>query len=806
MKHLIISLALALTSLLTYSQCRDTIIEKFGTGLPTQGGTWQSNSIQFGNSTTCPGTSCSYSPEYYLGLNGLGDFIRTPLIPNPSVFSFWYRRSNTTPNAHRAVVETSPDGTTWTTQLTITTFTATFTKVTLSVNNVFVRIRDIRTVSTDTKLWYIDDVAWSWENRVGVWTGTFSDDWNDSRNWCKGQVPSLVDNVIIPNGTPFNCVIQTSQTGECNNIIIASSNSLKINGKLRLAGQITSSQNLDMTSGTLEMAGTTSQTLTASSIIQNLLNDLVISNSDGVVLNGANDTLKLKNSLTFNTSNSTLITNGNLTLLSSDTLTARIGDLTNNNISGNVTVERFIPNHPKAWQLMAVPTKGQTFNSSWQEGNVPLGNSRPGRGTILTGSFIGVDISSGLPSVKSYNSTTNGWDGITSTSSLVNTNKGYMLFVRGDRSVTTISQAPTTTILRTTGTLYQPSSPPPTINIDAEKYECINNFYASPIDFSKLTRTGGVQNTFYIWDPKLTSNTVSAYGLGGYQTFVWNGTNYVAIPGGGSYTNGNTNIESGNAFFVKSFGSSGSISFNETAKTTGSNLVTRPVVQPSVRTYLYSPNQTTPILLDGTLTYFNNQYSNNVDLNDVRKIGSEGISMSRNNIGLTAEFRTDILTRDTIFYNFTSLRRQSYILSIKLENFDNYSVKVIDNHLRTTTFIPVDGTELQFTVDNNITSYKNRFNLIIEKIKLVTPPIYYETNIKISPNPFVNEFFIESENLQIGKYEFLIFDIFGKLRYQGVCYYSKSPIKITNINLSKGVYKLVLKNKTTIVGVNLLVN
>lgn len=53
--------------------------------------------------------------------------------------------------------------------------------------------------------------------------------------------------------------------------------------------------------------------------------------------------------------------------------------------SGRFIVERYIPGHPKAWQLLASPTKGQTIKDAWQEGKGSNENSeKPGYGIQIT--------------------------------------------------------------------------------------------------------------------------------------------------------------------------------------------------------------------------------------------------------------------------------------------------------------------------------------------------------------------------------------------------------------------------------------
>jgi len=84
-------------------------------------------------------------------------------LSNPGVLSFWYRRSaNTT--AWTLNVQTSPDGTTWTTRGTVTAPTATYTQYTLNIGalgltNVFIRLIDARASGAHER--YVDDLSFT---------------------------------------------------------------------------------------------------------------------------------------------------------------------------------------------------------------------------------------------------------------------------------------------------------------------------------------------------------------------------------------------------------------------------------------------------------------------------------------------------------------------------------------------------------------------------------------------------------------------------------------------------------------------
>ena len=155
MKNLLLSFFILLTCFFVNSQCNQyQIYESFTSTLPTQGGTWTANSMIVLTSPIKTGT-------HSIGFNGSGDWIRTPQIANPGVLTFWYRRSS---NATAWVlnIQTSPDGTTWTTRGSITTVTTTYQQYTLnigalSLTNVFIRLIDGRASGAQER--YVDDLA-----------------------------------------------------------------------------------------------------------------------------------------------------------------------------------------------------------------------------------------------------------------------------------------------------------------------------------------------------------------------------------------------------------------------------------------------------------------------------------------------------------------------------------------------------------------------------------------------------------------------------------------------------------------------
>ena len=391
--------------------------------------------------------------------------------------------------------------------------------------------------------------------------------------------------------------------------------------------------------------------------------------------------------------------------------------------TGRFIIERFINvgtgGHGKSWQFLSVPANGQTIRDTWQE----AGAATVGYGTQVTnplGTGAGYDLATPNTSMKTYVSASNNFDaGPTSTAALIDNPKGYMLFVRGDRTVASGSgSAPT--VLRIRGTIFTPANPPAEVTVNAGKFESVGNPYASQIDFTLLTRTGGVDNKYYTWDPTLGG----AYGVGAYQTITATNS-WVPVPGGGNYTGVHKNIESGQAFIVKSTSTAGTINFAETVKTGSSVLVNKTAKSTtSNRGFIRSSLlRNTVAIADGNAAAFDSDLSNEVDGDDAQKImnGAENFGLKRNNILLAVEGRSFIVTTDTLFYFISNLQQQPYRFLIVPENMDQTKEAwLVDNFLQTHTTVSLsDSTVINFTVTADPNSFKtDRFMLVFKPLSV----------------------------------------------------------------------------------------
>lgn len=407
--------------------------------------------------------------------------------------------------------------------------------------------------------------------------------------------------------------------------------------------------------------------------------------------------------------------------------------------AGQFVVERFIPKHPKAWQLLSVPTKESLIKDSWQQ-SVNITDHRP------DWEAKGFDYQSASPSMKTYDPVSNNYVGINSTGDFIDNVHGYFLFVRGDRTVS-YGNDPTEVTLFTKGKIYAPTpsgSDPLPINVLPNSFALIGNPYASSIDFNQLD-ISGLDYAYYIWDSKLTTGSHSSYGVGGWRTISCNSV----TPQGIDYYDGNIPaIQSGQAFFVKNSSSDQQqIQFTEQVKTSESKSIfkeSKGISRPSakIRINLLTKNGNENILLDGTLSLFGKEYSSGVDHLDAKKMwnAAENISLPNGNFSLAIERRHLPFETDTLFIDMTGMSKRDYLFQVKLDNLNEQFLQSYfhDRFSGEEKMLNDGSNDIEFTITaDKATANKKRFFITFKKISqpvtiinLKAFPI--DENIKVS--------------------------------------------------------------------------
>ncbi|WP_207492084.1 fibronectin type III domain-containing protein [Aridibaculum aurantiacum] len=413
--------------------------------------------------------------------------------------------------------------------------------------------------------------------------------------------------------------------------------------------------------------------------------------------------------------------------------TARLGEVTGTLADAtNVTVERYISGIGKfgnptalnrAYRMLAPSVNTVTsINANWQEGQTNASTSSnsnllPGYGTHITGAggaANGFDPTlTNNASLFYYNAATDTW--VTGTNTNVATldaKKGYLLFVRGDRSINMLSTAnplpATNTVLRATGSLLTGTQVFSSLEGNGA-FNLISNPYASPIDWASLAAANPSFEDFYtLWDPNQGTR-------GGYVT-----VDKMGVVSAGAATR---QIQSGQAFFVKATSGAVSPTFTvtEADKSSENNIdVFRTGSMEMFRTSLYFIDASGRILADGVVNVYDNAYTKAVDANDAPQIANwdEDIAISRSNQMLSIEKRPLIDNNDTIFLSVARLKQQAYELQFEAIGFNAPGLQAYleDKFQGINIPLSLDGpTVVPFTVTSNAaSSAADRFRVVFQ--------------------------------------------------------------------------------------------
>lgn len=589
-------------------------------------------------------------------------------------------------------------------------------------------------------------------NGTGTSAGTYTfngyisaqpGDFNTGSTWQGGNVPGTGAAVTIAHDVTLPGNVTVGNLDLFAGSLSIGANTLTINGTVsrtsgNLAGGNTSNLIIGGTAGSLFFDGTGTN---------NYLSSLTINNGASATLGNALNITAFDGTsegvLTV-TGTGTLASAGFLTIKSNATGTARIaaGRTTGGYITGDVSVERFIPqNSSKSWRLLASNTIGQTLNEAWQEGAVGgMVNPNPGFGTMIpagasittslgTAQAAGFDTLAPGVSLFKYNPATDVLDPVTATNTGdISSEQGYFIFIRGNRGPGQFgSGAPaSSTVLRSKGTLF--TGDQTAVATGAQNYALMRNPYPSRIDMREIVRGVNLVDAFQVWDAKLGG----AFGVGGFQTFNKSDNDYIVTPGNGSYgPNGSVHnfIESGAAFYIQSVSniSGNTAQVVEAAKASASsNNSFRPLAgQGRIAFNLYANNAGNFDGVDGGLVFFDNAFSNAVDINDVRKSFNfnENFGIVRDNIQLVVEKRESANINDTIFFSMGQMRQLGYRLDIQATAIDPLLTTAVleDRYTNTSTTLDLGMlNSYSFTVDANPASKAaNRFRVVFRQSSVV---------------------------------------------------------------------------------------
>lgn len=671
-----------------------------------------------------------------------------------------------------------------------------------NIINILVTAEDLVT----TKTYTINVIR-----EVNTWTGASGSNYNTASNWTGGVVPSINDDVLIPNvsaGSNRYPQVTGANSNDwksfARNITINAGASLTVTnasdfsryGILVISGSITNNGTLtvtnrniiDVNGATIEFAGTAPQTIAANTFAGNSVYNLTINNSSGVTLNGS---LLVHGNLTV--SNGDFNTNNNLTLSSIATRTARIAS-SNGTITGNVTIQRFIPaKTSRRWSFVSSPVS-QTFAASWQQQIHITGTGTGGTACpTLTPHSNGFDASlTNSPSLFTYNAANSSglrWVATTSTNATSTTaGTGYRMLIRGPRSsgcalLNGASNVPAAVTLSSTGVINNTAKNMGSFTITynnnlANNWILVGNPYPSQISFSALRADNAakINNAYAIYIP---SNNAGIY-------TYWNGSTFTGGSGVDVAT-GNV-LASGSAFFVQSIGASTlHLDFNEAQKTaaTASSYQRNNANHKQVRVRYNNADDTQ---IDEVLIEYIN-INNTTDIESMNS-GTNFITSIKDSKGMAVQYRDEKwLKNDEVFLNVVSTVNGTYKLKFGAYEFLQQSATIYLKDNFTGSIINIDSlgnNGYTFITDKNDpkTAGAERFSLLFKEIN---PDVTTISSIKLFPNPANTILTVQLPNMQFDEmYTIRIIDITGKVQLQQKLANGVQKLNINN--LSVGTY------------------
>lgn len=299
---------------------------------------------------------------------------------------------------------------------------------------------------------------------------------------------------------------------------------------IRLYGNLVVDGSTTAGTSTVILKGNVAQTIIGGGVAS--LNNLIVSNDFGsAVFIGDVETYGV-----VTIQNGTLQTGGNLTLKSNAAGSSSIGVISSNgDISGDVTVERFVPSGPAGYFYIGAPTVAttHTIDNVWNDDMVTTG-------------VIGSDYPSyNFNNIYYYDETVpgdrnQGWVGMSSISDIINPTRGYAVY----------QSSPALTV-DVTGTIQKGNTTIPlsyTNNSSTgDGWNLVVNPYPSEVNWVSVEANSSDVNSYYYYDGV----------TGGYRT-------YAANSGLGS---GSPYIPHSQAFFVRATGASQTLNFQEVHKT-----------------------------------------------------------------------------------------------------------------------------------------------------------------------------------------------------------------------------------------------
>jgi len=640
----------------------------------------------------------------------------------------------------------------------------------------------------------------------------------------------------LPSGVSWpNTVTYSSNTGTGTQTVVDGTyNNLTLSGSTRkvLSGNasvndtlvFTTNGKLDLNGFNFETGGTIINTVTQG-IIGNAASTLTCSGTESrtlsfdqttpgttnvvlnLVINSPGATITLGNSLRIPSTGVVTVTDGvlacgsdNLLLLStSATQSAQIGQVgTTGNITGTLTVQRFIPGGARNWRFMASSVNTATgISSAWQQA-IHITGSGSG-GTLCGGAHTnGFDAtSSNSPSMFTWNASTQSWVSVPNTATEnLQTGIGYRIMYRGNRSQgctlidgTIPAPTPASATFSATGT---PAVGDQVINCanTFAGWTLVGNPYQANLNLNLINRSANLSTRFFVFDPVFNN----------YRQY-----NVFDNVGTGSFA-GNGTLAPGQAFYIQTISAgAASITFEEGDKTTGiapaalfkNNLSNQLMVK-----LLDASNQ---YMSDALLTNYNDSRWNN-DLHDgelfpmatdqlstytddyLTALEINSVSSLQPNTSSVVYIDISRPVKEEGQYTLVFSRMAGFMPGHQFILKDTYTGKMVEFS---------DELNYTFVTNSQPASYSNkRIQLLISNTSSISPmpAVSVSTGLLLlHPNPAKDQVKVTLSSGFNANTHVFVTDIMGKMHEVAQQQLNDYEVSIQLNEMSKGVYFVVIE-------------
>lgn len=626
---------------------------------------------------------------------------------------------------------------------------------------------------------------------------------------------TINDNILIMTGSTvwpeFTSTIYANDINIESGAELSVSDELIINGDFLVDGELINNE-----FSQLYFVGKSIQKFYGQSPLLNV-QKLVASSTNGVLISSD---INLFQSVTINNGNLTINSGSELTVKSSNSRTAVIGRVAEGSqLLGNVTIERYIPESNRAFRYLSssITTDG-TIKDNFQEGVNNTGtdyptdnlNPNPGYGTHITGSQGGTDgfdaTLTGNPSMFEW-TLQNTWTGINNTD---NTNliagKPYSLMIRGDRSTTLNSNdaiGPATTLRMSGqgenlvyGTTDVQQNALPTV---PDSFAFIGNHYQAQVDMKQMVdESTDFQQTVYVYDPTINTR-------GGYVVVDLTTLNGTATP---VESPQNKYLQPNQAFFIKTAQSASptvnpSIQFKEVYKLNKTQNISvfseEEDLTKEILLSLYKEIDGNSTLADGIRVQFDQNFSNDVNDEDIRKFWNEGENISTfvDNVNyLTIDRRPEADENTEVQLFSHNFETASYEFKINVSNMEN--AFLYDAYLDETHQLDLGENIINFDVESSNPSSiaSDRFKFVFDNETFSNPVFGDEVDLSIYPNPNAKEDLkIRSTQLNGEEVNINVYDNFGRMIISKKASFENQVMTLDfTQQLNAGLYHLEISN------------